>query len=54
MNPSLAKDAKDAKKREMFCGGLEQNIHHPIGQETEMPMGMKNRLLGELGVLGER
>lgn len=54
MNPSLAKDAKDAKKREMFSGGLEQNKRNPIGQEMEMPMGMKNGLLGELGVLCER
>mgnify|MGYP003593925552 CR=1 FL=1 len=54
MNPSLAKDAKDAKKREMFSGGLEQNKRNPIGREMEMPMGMKNGLLGELGVLCER
>ena len=54
MNPFLAKDAKFAKERKIFSGGLEQNKRNPIGQETEMPMGMKNRLLGELGVLGER
>ena len=54
MNPFLAKDAKLAKEHEMFSGGLEQSKRNPIGQEAEMPMGMKNGLLGELGVLCER
>lgn len=54
MNPFLAKDAKIAKKREIFSGGLEQNKRNSIGQETEMPMGMGNGLLGELGALCER
>ena len=54
MNPFLAKDAKFAKEREMFSGGREQNARNPIGQETGMPIGMKNGLLGVLGVLGER
>ena len=53
MKTSLAKAAKFAKKRQIFFDGLEKYILNPIGRRRNIP-GMNNRLLGALGVLGER
>ena len=54
MNPSLAKDAKSAKKRKALPCRYEPNEQDSIRQEMEMRVGLRIGLLGDLGVLGER